>query len=107
MMTVSNRPDVTGVALLTVASKFGNALSYLFRKGGRGGGLKSRYRDPIIRSFSSPNSLLESKRVLTADLVQVTSLFPVRKVRVLGAVLEKTPVQRKTAGHDGFITDFR
>ena len=35
MMTVSNRPDVTGVALLTVASKFGNALSYLFWKGER------------------------------------------------------------------------
>ena len=35
MMTVSKRPDVTGVALLTVASKFGNALSYLFWKGER------------------------------------------------------------------------
>tara|TARA_B100000963_G_scaffold333181_1_gene325346 strand:- start:131 stop:427 length:297 start_codon:yes stop_codon:yes gene_type:complete len=45
--------------------------------------------------------------VLTADLVEVTSLFVVRKVRVLGTVLEKTPVQRKTAGHDGFIADFR
>jgi hypothetical protein len=72
-----------------------------------GGGLKSRYRDPISQSLSSPNSLLESKRVLTADLVEVTSFFPVRKVRVLGAVLEKTPVQRKTAGHDGFIANFR
>ena len=45
--------------------------------------------------------------MLTADLVQVTSLFVVRKVRVLGTVLEKTPVQGKTAGHDGFIANFR
>ena len=40
MMTVSNRPDVTGEALLTVASKFGNALSYLFWKGGGGWWIK-------------------------------------------------------------------
>ena len=45
--------------------------------------------------------------MLTADLVQVPSLFVVRQVRVLGAVLEKTPVQRKTVRHDGFITDLR
>ena len=40
MMTVSKRPDVTGVALLTVASRFGNALSYLFWKSGGGRWIK-------------------------------------------------------------------